>query len=68
MKTMTLRLDDKQHAQLEAIARADGTNVTDAIRTAVDEHVAARRRDPEFRARVRDIIEREREVLELLSK
>ena len=40
--------------ELEAIARIDGTGVDDVIRRALTSHVAARRRDPEFQARLRD--------------
>ena len=40
--------------ELEAVARIDGIGVDDVIRSALTSHVAARRRDPEFQARLRD--------------
>ena len=43
MKTMTLRLDDERAATLELMARAENKTVTDAVRTAIDEHIDARR-------------------------
>jgi hypothetical protein len=39
--------------ELEAIARIDGIDVPEMIRTALAAHVAARRRDPTFRTRLR---------------
>ena len=39
--------------ELEAIARIDGVEVSDIIRTALMSHVSARRRDPAFQARLR---------------
>ena len=39
--------------ELEAIARIDGVEVSDVVRTALMSHVSARRRDPAFQARLR---------------
>ena len=39
--------------ELEAIARIDGVEVSEVIRTALMSHVSARRRDPAFQARLR---------------
>jgi len=51
-KTMSLRLDDKQAAMLELVARADDQSLTDAVRQAIDEHIEGRRRDKAFMERL----------------
>jgi Arc/MetJ-type ribon-helix-helix transcriptional regulator len=68
MKAMTLRLPDEIAADLEAIARADETSVSDAVREAIERHIAERRKDKEFKARLRNIIERDRQVLDRLAR
>ncbi|MCY3560851.1 MAG: hypothetical protein OXH20_06730 [bacterium] len=50
--------------ELEAIARIDGIGVDEMIRTAITSHVAARRRDPGFQAR----LQREQTVLRSLAE
>ena len=40
--------------ELEAIARIDSVDVSEVIRAALASHVAARRRDPAFRERLRE--------------
>lgn len=65
---MTLRLPDDQAKELEAVARVDEMTVSDAVRTAIGEHIEARRNDREFQARIRRILDEERAVLERLAK
>ncbi len=67
-KTMTLRLDDELAATLELVARADEQTLTDAVRTAIDEHIERRRRDKDFVERLRKRHENERELYERLAK
>ena len=67
-KTMTLRLTDEQAATLEAVARADDQTVTEAVRTAIDAHIDERRRDKDFKERLRRRHEEERALYERLSK
>lgn len=67
-KTMTLRLDDERAATLELVARADDQTLTDAVRTAIDAHIAQRRRDKDFMARLRERHQREAELYERLAK
>ncbi len=64
---MTVRLSEQQQAELAAVARADGTSVAAAVRAAIDEHIAARRKDQGFQERLARIIDRDRELLERLS-
>jgi hypothetical protein len=67
-KTMTLRLEDEQAATLELVARADDQTLTEAVRTAIDEHIEARRRDRAFIERLRARHEQERELFERLAQ
>lgn len=67
-RTMTLRLTDEQAATLDLVARADEQTVTEAVRTAIDRHIEERRRDKDFRERLRRRHEEERALYERLSK
>ncbi|HTB71003.1 MAG TPA: hypothetical protein VK707_08490 [Solirubrobacteraceae bacterium] len=67
-RTMTLRLTDEQAAALDLVARADDQTVTEAVRTAIDAHIEERRRDKDFRERLRRRHEDERALYERLSK
>lgn len=67
-KTMTLRLDDEQARELEAIARADEMPVAEAVRQAIDDRIKARRSDAKFRDRLRRMIEEDHEILQRLAK
>ncbi len=67
-KNLTVRLDDDLAADTEALARAEGKSLNETVKLALTEAVARRRRDPKFKARVRKIIEQDRELLERLAK
>lgn len=67
-KNLTVRLDDQLAADTEALARADGQSLNATVKQALKEAVERRRRDPEFKARLRRIIEEDRELLERLAK
>lgn len=67
-KTMTMRLPDAQAAELEVVARADNSSVSEAVRTAIGEHIDRRRNDRDFKARLREIMEQDREILERLAR
>jgi len=68
IKTTTIRQDSSQAADLEAVARVDGVPVSEAVRTAISDHISARRQDPEFQDRLRRIMDEERVVLERLAE
>ena len=53
--------------ELEAVTRAEGISVSDAVREAIAEHIARKRKDKAFRERFRVVVERDREILERLS-
>jgi predicted transcriptional regulator len=67
-KNLTVRLDDELAADADALARAEGKSLNETVKLALTEAVQRRRRDPKFKARVRKIIEEDRELLERLAK
>ena len=67
-KGFTVRLDDDQAAELEAIAKVDGVSVAEEIRQAITVQIAERRNDEEFRARLRKSIKDNQKVLERLAR
>jgi predicted transcriptional regulator len=67
MKSMTLRLSDDIAAELDAVARVDGTTVADQVRSAIEDRIAARRADKEFQARRRKALEENKAALERLA-
>lgn len=67
-KNLTIRLDDALAADTEALARADGISLNETVKQSLAEAVERRRRDPKFKARIRRIIEEDRELLERLAK
>jgi Arc/MetJ-type ribon-helix-helix transcriptional regulator len=67
-KNMTLRLPAEQADELEAVARAEGISVSDAVREAITEHIALKRKDKAFRERLHAVMERDREILERLAR
>jgi len=68
MKSMTLRLSDEIAAELDAVARVDGTSVADQVRSAIEDRIAARRADEEFQQRRRKALEENRAALERLAR
>ena len=65
---MALRLPADKAAELEAVARADDKPVSETVREAIDKLIEDRRKDKEFLARIRTIIEEDRELLERLAR
>lgn len=56
VKTLAIRLDEEQHAQLAMIAQLEELTVTDAIRQAIDQWVESRRSNPELQQRAEAIL------------
>jgi predicted transcriptional regulator len=67
-KNLTVRLDEELAADTEALARAEGRSLNETVKQALKEAVERRRSDPEFKERLRRIIEEDRELLERLAK
>jgi predicted transcriptional regulator len=63
----TVRLSKEMAAALSAVAQADEMPVSEAIREAIDRHIAIRRADQAFQERLKKCLDENREVLELLS-
>jgi metal-responsive CopG/Arc/MetJ family transcriptional regulator len=66
-KAMSLRLPENMAAELAAVARADDVPVSEAIREAIENHIAARRNDKTFQQRLKKRLEEDRLVLERLA-
>jgi predicted transcriptional regulator len=67
MKATSLRLDEELATELQAVARAEGVPVSEAIRAALYQYVTTCRADPGFQARFQKQLEEEREALERLA-
>lgn len=67
-KAMTLRLPAQQAKELEAVAQIDDMPVAEAVRAAITAHIESRRRDEEFRARLKRTLEEQRDILERLAQ
>jgi predicted DNA-binding protein len=67
-KVTTLRLPDYMAAELAAVARADDMPVSEAVREAIEKHIAERRADNNFQARVKQLLEEDQEVLKRLAE
>jgi len=67
-KVMSLRLSEDLAAEMTSICRVDGVTVSEGIRAAIYRHIAARRADKRFQERLREQLEKDREVLERLAE
>ena len=67
-KNFTLRLPDEIAADVEAVARVEGTSVNETVKQALLEAINSRRRDPNFRMSLRRIVKEDQELLERLAK
>lgn len=68
VKAMSLRLPEEKAAELAAIARTDDMPVSEVVREAIDNHIAAKRADKNFQKRLKQRLVEDREVLERLAK
>lgn len=66
-KVMTLRIDEQKAAELATVARTDELTVSDTVRDAIAKHIASRRTDPEFKKRVRELIEEDNKTMRRLA-
>jgi hypothetical protein len=67
LKITSLRLDEELATELKVVARAEGVPVSEAIRAALYQYIAACRADPGFQACFQKQLEEEREALERLA-
>jgi Arc/MetJ-type ribon-helix-helix transcriptional regulator len=66
-KITTLRIPESMADELAAVARADHISVSEVVREAIENHLTARRSDEEFKKRLKQRLEEDREILERLS-
>lgn len=55
-------------AELAAVARTDGMPISEAVRTAIEKHIAERRADEDFQQRLKKRLQEDQAVLKRLSK
>ena len=67
-KAMTLRLQDDLARELEAVARVENITLSEAVRRAIAEHVAAKRADHEFQERLDRFMSENQAILERLAQ
>jgi predicted DNA-binding protein len=67
-KATSLRLPEPMAAELTTVARADGIPVSEAVRAAIEKHIAERREDKEFQKRLKKLVEEDQEVVKRLAK
>jgi predicted transcriptional regulator len=60
---MTIRLSADQAQDLETVSLVDDQPVSEVIRAAIAEHIATRRRDPQFRDGLKERIQRASNLL-----
>ena len=66
-KATSLRLPVALADEIAAVARTDAEPMSEAIRTAIDKHIAERRADPDFQKRLKKLLQEQRDVLERLE-
>lgn len=67
-KAMSLRLPKSMADELAAIARADGTPMSEAVREALEQYIASRRSEQRFKDRLKKRLEEDREILEKMAE
>jgi predicted DNA-binding protein len=67
-KATSLRLSPELAAELAAVARAQGLTISEVVREALSDYIAAVRSDDRFQARLREQMEKDRELLERLAE
>jgi predicted DNA-binding protein len=65
-KATSLRLSPELAAELKAVARAQGVTISELVRAALSNHIASVRGDDHFQARLREQMEKDRELMERL--
>jgi predicted DNA-binding protein len=67
-KTMSLRMPQSMAVDLAAVAKADGNPVSEAMREALEQYIVSRRSDQDFKKRLKERLEEDREILERLAE
>jgi predicted DNA-binding protein len=67
-KATSLRLPKNMEVELTAVARADGKPMPEAICEALEQYIVTRRSDPQFKERLRERLEEDDEVREVMER
>ena len=67
-KATSLRLPEPMAAELAAVARADNMPVSEAMREAIEKHIAERRADKDFQQRLKRLLQEDEEILKRLAE
>ena len=57
MKTLAIRMEEDQHAQMSVLAQLSGRTITDEIREAIETHIESKRSNPELTAKAQDVLD-----------
>jgi predicted DNA-binding protein len=68
IKTMSLRMPMEKAKELEAVAAVDDIPVAEVVRDAIDAHIEARRKDQDFKARLKRSVKENNDILERLAR
>lgn len=63
VKTMSIRLSSEQAEALEIVASVEALPLSEVIRTAINEHIDSRTKDPAFQDSLRDRLEKAQRLL-----
>jgi len=67
-KATSLRLPEPMAAELAAVARADGIPISEAVRQAIEKHIAERRADEQFQKRLKKLLQEDQRLLKRLAE
>ena len=67
-KVISIRIPDELAAHIDAMARAEGVSVSEAMRAAAYRYIATRRADQDFKERLRKRLEEDAEILKRLAE
>lgn len=67
-KVISIRMPDELAGQIDAMARAEGVSVSEAMRAAAYRYIATRRADQDFKERLRKRLEEDAEILKRLAE
>lgn len=65
-KVTTVRIDDDLNDEVNAVARVDDVPASEVVRASLYRYIAERKSDPKFQDRLRDLIEKDRALIERL--
>ena len=63
-KAMTIRLSAELADQLETVASIENQAISEVIRAAISEHIELRKKNPKFKAGLKERIENAKRMLE----